>query len=282
MREVGGQSSFMMKMTNTAKGRCARPYRLSFTSVALLAALAAGAQEPGKLSLRLSAELSLGREAAQAIAPGASSALPQAALLLASIPPGSAAQASMRDYRIGPEDLIEIQVFGVDQLTRTVRVNARGMVSLPLIGNLDLGGLTASQAESLIVARLAESFLQDPQVSLFIKEYTSQRVTIEGAVNKPGVYPLRGPTTLLQSLAVAGGQANLSDMTEVMLFRADAAGKRETLVYDVDRIRSGQLEDPTVVNDDLIVVKRSKARTILKDSIVRDIIDTVNPFRWTP
>jgi polysaccharide biosynthesis/export protein len=188
-------------------------------------------------------------------------------------------RASPRDYRIGPEDLLEIQVFGVDQLTRTVRVNSRGLVSLPLIGNLEVGGLTSSQAEALIVARLSENFLQDPQVSLFIREYTSQRVTIEGAVNRPGVYPLRGPTTLLQSLAVAGGQANLSDMTEVMLFRSDDKGKRETLVYDVDRIRSGETEDPKVVNDDLIVVKRSKARAILKDSIVRDIIDTVNPFR---
>jgi len=185
----------------------------------------------------------------------------------------------VRDYRIGPDDLLEIQVFGVDQLTRTVRVNARGQISLPLIGGVDVGGLTAQQAEALLVAKLGKDYLQDPQVSVFIREYTSQRVTIEGAVNKPGVYPLRGPTTLLQSLAVAGGQANLSDMTEVMLFRADATGRRETLVYDVDQIRAGKLEDPPVVNDDLIVVKRSKARTILKDSILRDIIDTVNPFR---
>ena len=268
----------MMKFTHTAGRRSARRGALLFVSVALLAAMQAAAQEPAKLSLRLSDELSLGRASARAAAPNASAALPQAALLPPAIPQASA-PPSMRDYRIGPEDLIEIQVFGVDQLTRTVRVNARGMISLPLVGNLELGGLTAQQAEALIVARLAESFLQDPQVSLFIKEYTSQRVTIEGAVNKPGVYPLRGPTTLLQSLAVAGGQASLSDMTEVMLFRGDTAGKRETLVYDVDRIRSGELADPPVVNDDLIVVKRSKARTIFKDSILRDIIDTVNPFR---
>jgi polysaccharide biosynthesis/export protein len=250
--------------------------KLSLISGALLASVQAIAQEPGKPSLRLSDELTLSSVAVRVPA----AALQRAALLPAA--PQGAAPYSQRDYRIGPEDLLEIQVFGVDQLTRTVRVNARGMISLPLVGNLELGGLTAQQAEALIVARLAESFLQDPQVSLFIKEYTSQRVTIEGAVNKPGVYPLRGPTTLLQSLAVAGGQANLSDMTEVMLFRADTAGRRETLVYDVDRIRSGQLEDPAVVNDDLIVVKRSKARTILKDSIVRDILETVNPFRWTP
>ena len=226
------------------------------------------AQDAGKPSLRLSDELTIG-----IVAPRATPASVRPTLA-----PG-ALQASPRDYRIGPEDLIEIQVFGVDQLTRTVRVNNRGQISLPLIGNLEVGGLTAQQAEAMVVKKLAESYLQDPQVSLFIKEYTSQRVTIEGAVNKPGVYPLRGPTTLLQSLAVAGGQASLSDMTEVMLFRADATGNRETLVYNVDRIRSGEMQDPAVVNDDLIVVKRSQARVLFKDSILRDLVDTVNPFR---
>jgi polysaccharide export outer membrane protein len=237
-------------------------------AVAGLAIAPAFAQDPGKLSLRLSDELTLGMAAPRAIS----------ASIQPSLVPG-ALQASPRDYRIGPEDLIEIQVFGVDQLTRTVRVNNRGQISLPLVGNLEVGGMTAQQAEALVVKRLAESYLQDPQVSLFIKEYTSQRVTIDGAVNKPGVYPLRGPTTLLQSLAVAGGQASLSDMTEVMLFRADTTGKRETLVYNVDRIRSGELQDPAVVNDDLIVVKRSQARVLFKDSILRDLVDTVNPFR---
>ena len=225
-------------------------------------------QEGERHSLRLSGELSTTR----ADGPSMASVAPRAVL-------GAPMKIATKDYRIGPEDLIEIQVFGVDQLTRTVRVNSRGLISLPLVGNLEVGGLTSQQAESLVVTRLAENFLQNPQVSLFIREYTSQRVTIEGAVNKPGVYPLRGPTTLLQSLAVAGGQASLSDMTEVMLFRADNEGKRETLMYDVDRIRSGELEDPAVLNEDLIVVKRSKARTVLKDSIFGDIINTINPFR---
>jgi polysaccharide biosynthesis/export protein len=234
----------------------------SLAAAIVLAAGAAGADEVGPISLRMSGELTPG------LAP------PAAASSLA-----TETRPAAKDYRIGSEDLLEIQVFGVEQLTRTVRVNSRGFVSLPLIGNLQVGGLTAQEAEALIVARLAENYLQDPQVSLFIKEYTSQRVTIEGAVNKPGVYPLRGTTTLLQSLAVAGGQANLSDMTEVMLFRTDMRGKRETLVYDVDRIRSGELDDPAVFNEDLIVVKRSKARIFFKDSILRDIIDTVNPFR---
>src|SRR5207253_9739255 len=140
--------------------------------------------------------------------------------------------------------------------SRSLRVNARGSVSLPLVGAVEVAGLTAQEAEMAIASRLADNFLQDPQVTVFIKEYTSQRVTIEGAVLKPGIYPLRGQTTLLRSLAVAGGQASLSDMNEVLLFREDASGKRETLVYDVERIRRGELEDPVVMNDDLIVVNR--------------------------
>ena len=197
-------------------------------------------------------------------------------------PPRSVARVSMKDYRIGADDLLEIQVFGVDQLSRAVRVNSRGNVSLPLIGTVEVAGLTALEAETSIAAKLADSYLQDPQVSVFIKEYTSQRVTIEGAVNRPGIYPLRGQTTLLRSLAVAGGQGNLSDMTEVLVFREDGGGKRETLVYDVERIRRGEVEDPIVMNEDLIVVNRSRSRTLFKDSIVRDVIETINPFRWGP
>lgn len=235
--------------------------------LAVLAAVQPAAAEPRfTVSLRMSDQLSATGFAQRPSAPVA------AAERVAAMTP------SAREYRIGAEDLLEIQVFGVDELTRTVRVNSRGFVSLPLIGTLALGGLTAQQAEALVVAKLAASYLQDPQVSLFIKEYTSQRVTVEGAVQKPGVYPLRGPTSLLQTLALAGGQGGLSDMSEVMLFRAGAEG-RETLTFDVDRIRAGELEDPAVANDDLIVVKRSRARTLLKDSVLRDVIDAVNPFR---
>jgi polysaccharide export outer membrane protein len=259
-------------MTNTrrtAEGVRRVAHRLLIASMGLAFAAAAAAQGTEKLALRLSSELTLGAVPAT---------VPVAAPSLAPAQPGQV--AGLKDYRIGPEDLLEIQVFGVDQLTRTVRVNGRGLISLPLIGNLEVAGLTAQQAEALVVRLLAESYLQDPQVSLFIKEYTSQRVIIEGAVNKPGVYPLRGPTTLLQSLAIAGGQGSLSDMAEVMLFRSDASGARQTLVYDVEKIRAGEIADPAVVNEDMIVVKRSPGRILFRDSILRDVVDLVNPFRW--
>jgi polysaccharide export outer membrane protein len=197
---------------------------------------------------------------------------------LAAAPVAAPVRLAMNDYRIGTEDLLEVQVFGIDQLSRTVRVNSMGAVSLPLIGSLEIAGLTAQEAEALIARKLGDNYLQNPQVGLFIKEYTNQRVTIEGAVNKPGIYPLRGQTTLLRTLAIAGGQGSLSDMSEVMLFRVEAGGKRVAQRYDVERIRRGEIEDPTVVNDDVIVVNRSQVRTLLKDSVVRDVLDAINPF----
>jgi len=186
------------------------------------------------------------------------------------------------EYRIGTEDLIEVQVFGVDQLTRTVRVDARGTVSLPLIGLLEVAGLTVQETQALVTARLAESYLQDPQVSVFIKEFTTQRVTVEGAVNRPGIYPLKGPTTLLTAIALAGGQGRFSEMNEVMLFRTDMTGKRVATKYDVEKIRRGEIGDPVVVNEDLIVVNRSPGRVALRDSFFGDMLDVLNPFRYIP
>jgi len=246
-----------------------------FVLVAALAgACCAYAQDASRFALRLSPQLS------EVPAPRDSVAVTQA---VSQVAPGAspAPRAGLGDYRIGAEDLLEIQVFGVDQLARTVRVNSFGMVSLPLIGPTAVGGMTAQEAERLIARKLAENYLQDPQVSVFIKEYTNQRVTIEGAVQKPGIYPLRGETTLLRAIAMAGGQGSLSDMSSVMVFRSDG-GQRVSQSYDVERIRRGEAPDPMVLNDDIVVVNRSAGRVVLKDSILRDALDAINPFSYTP
>jgi polysaccharide biosynthesis/export protein len=182
------------------------------------------------------------------------------------------------EYKIGPQDLMEITVFGQPDLNRTVRVNSAGEISLPLIGSVSAVGLTAQQLEQRVATALGEKYLQNPQVTVFMKEFTTLRFTVEGAVNRPGVYPLTGQMTLLRALAVAGGQGQLSDLSEVMMFRITERGERQTFKYDADKIRQGDALDPLVQNDDLIVVKRSKARTAFKDSLFRDILDTINPI----
>ena len=84
--------------------------------------------------------------------------------------------------------------------------------------------------------------------------------------------------TLLRALAVAGGQGALSDMGEVMLFRVKPSGERLAQIFDAEKIRTGESVDPLIQNDDLVVVKRSKARAAFKDSLFRDIWDTFNPI----
>ena len=243
---------------------------------AALAMAAAQAQEAPTVALRLSPQLSTDvPHVATAPSPKPVAATPSAGF-------DAAARTGLGEYRIGPEDLIEIQVFGVDQLARTVRVNSFGMVSLPLIGVTAVGGMTATEAERAIGRRLAENYLQDPQVSVFIKEYTNQRVTIEGAVQKPGIYPLRGQTTLLRAIAVAGGQGSLSDLGNIVIYRADSTGLRTGTTYDIEKIRRGEQDDPAVLNDDVVVVNRSPARVVFKDSLFRDVLDAINPFSYLP
>ena len=110
-----------------------------------------------------------------------------------------------RDYKIGPEDLLQITVFEVKKLNNIVRVSSQGNISLPLLGILRVKGLTANQLERELRELLAEKYLQDPHVSVFIKEYRSQRISIMGAVEKPNVFEVTGQKTILDMLALAGG-----------------------------------------------------------------------------
>lgn len=182
------------------------------------------------------------------------------------------------DYRIGTNDLLEVEVFDVEELKRTVRVNASGQVSLPLIGLVPVAGLSPAEAESVIALRYGDKYLQDPQVSIFIKEFTSQRITVDGAVARPGIYPLTGQITLLRALAMAGGGGSLADLEEVMLFRLGPEGQALTEKHDVLKIRTGEAPDPLLQGDDVVVVNRNGARAALRDSLFSDIIGTLNPF----
>ena len=123
-------------------------------------------------------------------------------ILASSLPSG---KDLYRDYKIGPEDLLEISVFEEEKLNKTVRVSSQGNISLPLLGTIRVKGLTASELEKEVRELLAEKYLQNPNVSVFIKEYRSQRITVIGAVDKPGPYDVTGQKTILAVLGMAGG-----------------------------------------------------------------------------
>jgi polysaccharide export outer membrane protein len=134
-----------------------------------------------------------------------------------------------------------------------------GAINVPLLGELPAAGKTAQELERDLAKKYGVKYLQSPQVSVFVKEYNSQRVTIEGAVKKPGVYPLRGKTSLLQFIALAEGLDGMSDST-VVVFRNNG-GKRFAAKFDVDEIRAGNASDPVMQQGDVIVVSTSQFKT---------------------
>ncbi|MGE5154555.1 MAG: polysaccharide biosynthesis/export family protein [Bdellovibrio bacteriovorus] len=164
-----------------------------------------------------------------------------------------------RTYRIGPYDLLKIEVFQVQELSRQERVNDEGFVTLPLIGPVQVAGLTPREAEQAIAAKLGEEYLQNPQVNIFVAEYASQKVTVTGRVKKPGVFPVAGKTTLMQAIALAGGLDDVAKKEEVVVFRRQPAGDVSAYVVDLAAIEEGKLTDPVIVGDDRIVVPKSGA-----------------------
>ena len=122
---------------------------------------------------------------------------------------GSGSQATTPDQSamtIGPGDLIDLSVYHVPELILKVRVDSNGMVSLPLIGDLKLAGMTVRDAQLLIARELVErQLVKKPEVSLFVEEFATQGITVYGEVTTPGIYSLMGPHKLYDAISAAGG-----------------------------------------------------------------------------
>lgn len=184
---------------------------------------------------------------------------------VAVLPPPDAVAAALGrpDYRIGPNDLLTIEVFQVEDLDREVRVNNAGRITLPLLGPVDAAGKTAEELERVIVARYATSYLQNPQVSVYVKEAASQRITVEGAVKDPGIFPISSRLSLLQALALAKGPSDVADERNVIVFRT-VDGRRHLARFDVDAIREGRASDPDILGEDIVVVDESSGKVWLR------------------
>ncbi|MBD3414630.1 MAG: hypothetical protein GF421_09390 [Candidatus Aminicenantes bacterium] len=137
------------------------------------------------------------------------------------------------EYKIGPQDLLEITVFGLDEMNKTVRVSEDGNITLPLLGEIEVQDLTKSELEQKLARLLEEKYLQDPQVTIFISEYQSKRVSILGAVSAPGRYELLGRQTLLHMIAQAGGMTDQAG-DEIIVVRETEDGSSKSLRIPLD------------------------------------------------
>lgn len=172
--------------------------------------------------------------------------------------------ATPADYRIGGFDVLEVTVFGVPELTKVVQVSSGGEISLPLIGTVAAGGKTVAALEAEIAGLLGATYLQSPQVSVFVKEATSQRVTVGGAVREPGIFPITGQASLLQMVALAGGLDELANPRTVIVFR-NAGAQRMAARFDLSAISTGRAEDPAILGGDIIMVDQSGAKAALSN-----------------
>lgn len=185
--------------------------------------------------------------------------LPREAKPLVSVStPGSAA------YKIGPQDVLEVSVFQVPDLSKTVQVADSGTVNLPLVGEIPAAARTAQDVERDLTKRLREKYLNNPQVTVFIREYNSQRVTLEGAVKTPGVYPMRGRTSLMQAIAMAGGLETNTSSSEVVVFR-QVGDKRSAARFDISEIRAGRADDPYLQQGDIVLVDTSGTKLVFQN-----------------
>ena len=137
----------------------------------------------------------------------------------------NALSASANEYRIGPEDVVSINVFEAQELNREVRVSASGEISLPLLGSVRAAGMTPRELEFVLQELLHRTYMKDPHVSVFVREVQSHPVSVMGAVRRPGVFQIRGSKTLLEVLSLAEGLAD--DAGETVLIMRGAALAQE-------------------------------------------------------
>jgi polysaccharide export outer membrane protein len=175
------------------------------------------------------------------------------------------------DYKIGRQDLLEISVFDVEELDQTVRVADDGSITMPLLGSLNVSGLTKTELEQSIARLLAERYVRNPQVTVFVKEYTSKQIAVSGAVKKPGNYEMLGRKTLLEMISMAGG-LDKDIGKQIIIFRQQSNGTTERIPIDLRRLVYAA--DPalniTVVPNDIIYVPVIEKVRIFVSGAVRN------------
>jgi polysaccharide export outer membrane protein len=163
--------------------------------------------------------------------------------------------AESRDYQLGPGDLLKITVFNYPDLATDVRISQSGNLTYPLLGQLQVTGLSTRQAETLLTERLtAGGFIRNAQVSVLVVEYQSQKISVMGQVEKPGQYALTESSRVLSLLAQAGGVINGAAADEAVLVRADGTKKS----IDLTAMFNGDAaQNPAILSGDAIFVPRA-------------------------
>lgn len=179
------------------------------------------------------------------------------------LPDPAATTALDAGYKIAPLDKLSIKVFKMEDLTGEYEVDLAGNISMPLIGEVKATDVTTAELDQRLTQKLGEKYLENPDVSVGIKEAKGRLVTVDGAVKEPGAYPAPAPITLIQAIALARGTTEDANARRVAVFRT-ISGRRQAAAFDLVSIRRGQTPDPMLYPGDIVVVDGGSLREVQK------------------
>jgi polysaccharide export outer membrane protein len=182
------------------------------------------------------------------------------------------------DYKIAPLDTLMVKVFKMPELTGEYEVDLMGQISMPLIGNVDAVELTTAELDHQLTSRFSDKYLENPDVSVGVKASTRRSVTVDGAVKSSGSFPVNGPLTLMQAVALAGGTSEEANSRRVAVVR-QISGKRQAAAFDLASIRKGESPDPAIYPGDIVVIDGSGIKSVQKQLLNSiPILSIFRPF----
>ena len=175
--------------------------------------------------------------------------------------------AARQDYRVGPDDVLQVNVFGEEELSRASTVGTDGTIDVALLGRLKVAGMTLRDIETLISNTLRDGFLRNPHVSVEIKEYRSQNIFVTGEVRTPGTVSLKANTSLMEALGLAGSLTPNAGTEIVIVHPKSGAGIAQPTMpnqegvtvtkVDLRDIQEGRATPVQLHDGDTIVVPRA-------------------------
>lgn len=163
------------------------------------------------------------------------------------------------NYYLGPQDLISVSVYDAPEVSGDFQISPSGTIDIPLVGSVLAQGKTAGELGQDLQAKLGAKYFQNPKVTVAVKQAVSQRLTVDGSVNAPGVYPISGQQTLVQAIALAKGVSEYGSTRRVVVFRT-INGQRQAAAFDLAAIRDGRQPDPPLYGNDVVVVDGSRTK----------------------
>ncbi len=187
-----------------------------------------------------------------------------------------------RPNSIFKNDLLKVDFFEVNELDKDVRVDDDGRIQLPLIGYVQAEGRTIPELESRLKSLYGADYLQNPQISVFVRNSTERMITMEGAFRHPGVFRANAQSTLMRLVARTEGLNDVADENKIFIYRRYETGT-QVAQYSLANIRAGQEPDPMLYPRDVVVAFPSKTKVAFNNlkaalGVASSAARTVTPF----